>query len=113
MGSSKDFVEYILSDILDSGIITYKKMFGEYAIYYRHKVVALISDNQLFIKITESGKQFLNQTYKEGFPYPGAKACFLIEENSEDSDFLLKMFEVTFNELPEPKKKKAKVLSKN
>lgn len=69
MSSDKDFVEYITEQIVDAGVITYRKMFGEYVIYSDGKVVALICDNQLFIKPTASGKSFIGNV-KEAPPYP-------------------------------------------
>ena len=64
MSSDKDFVEFIVEQIKNAGIITYRKMFGEYAIYSDNKVVALICDNQLFVKPTEGGKSFIGNVKK-------------------------------------------------
>ncbi|MCC3506339.1 MAG: TfoX/Sxy family protein [Microcoleus sp. PH2017_19_SFW_U_A] len=52
MSSDLSFVEYILDQINQAGQVSFKKMFGEYAIYCDEKVVALVCDNQLFIKPT-------------------------------------------------------------
>lgn len=52
MSSKKDFADYVVDQIQNAGLITYKKMFGEYAIYSENKIVAFICDNQLFIKPT-------------------------------------------------------------
>ena len=49
MSSTPDFIEYIAAQISDAGAITYRKMFGEYALYCDAKVVALVCDDQLFI----------------------------------------------------------------
>jgi hypothetical protein len=50
MASDKSFIEFIVDQMEDAGLISYKKMFGEYAIYCDGKVVALVCDNQLFVK---------------------------------------------------------------
>jgi hypothetical protein len=42
----------------------------------------------------------------EGFPYPGAKPYFLIEERLDDRDWLSRLVEATAREVPEPKLKK-------
>ena len=47
MASDLDFVEYVVDQMEGAGPVSYKKMFGEYAIYRQGKVVALICDNQL------------------------------------------------------------------
>lgn len=105
MSSNKDFVEFIVEQIENAGTITYRKMFGEYAIYSNGKVVGLICDNQLFIKPTEGGKSFIGNV-KEAPPYPGAKMSFLIEDKIEDREWISQLIRITSNELPEPKPKK-------
>jgi TfoX/Sxy family transcriptional regulator of competence genes len=55
MGSNIEFVEFVVDQIANAGEITYKKMFGEYALYCDGKIMALICDNQLFIKPTKAG----------------------------------------------------------
>lgn len=105
MASDKDFVEYVVGQIQNSNLITYRKMFGEYAIYSNHKVVALICDNQLFVKPTEQGREFIGNV-KEARAYPGAKMSFLIEDKIDDSKWISELIKITTNALPEPKKKK-------
>lgn len=105
MTSNLDFVEYVIEQLGDYKPITYKKMFGEYAVYCDAKVVALICDNQLFVKITKSGTEFVG-SIKQAPPYKGAKDHFLIEEKLEDRNWLAQLITVTNNDLPEPKAKK-------
>ena len=59
MASDLNFVEFIVEQIENAGVITYRKMFGEYALYCNSKVIALICDNQLFVKPTKAGKSFI------------------------------------------------------
>ncbi|RKY80895.1 competence protein TfoX, partial [candidate division KSB1 bacterium] len=49
MASDLSFVEFVAEQMEDAGLITYRKMFGEYALYCNGKVTALICDNQLFV----------------------------------------------------------------
>lgn len=107
MASDKSFVEYIAGQIENAGIITYKKMFGEYAIYSDGKIVVLICDNQVFIKPTESGRAFIGNVV-EAPPYPGAKLNFLIEDGFEDREWFSELVRITVKELPVPKSKKKK-----
>ena len=44
-------------------------MFGEYALYIDEKVVALICDNQVFVKPTAAGLEVLGEVI-EAPPYP-------------------------------------------
>jgi TfoX/Sxy family transcriptional regulator of competence genes len=113
MGSALDFVEFIVDQMQSAGIITYRKMFGEYAIYCDGKVVALVCDNQLFIKPTEGGRSFIGDI-AEAPPYPGAKTYFLIQDKFEDREWISDLIRLTADELSEPKpKKSAKSKNKN
>ena len=107
MASDLNFVEYIAGQICDECGISYKKMFGEYALYSNGKVVALICDNQLFVKPTVAGKEYIGE-YIEASPYPGAKPSLLIQDQVEDSDWLSKLIVITEKELPKPKPKAKK-----
>ena len=77
-------------------------MFGEYALYCNNKVVALVCDNQLFVKQTAAGKKFIGKV-KEAPAYPGAKMSFLIEDKIDDREWLSELVRITESELPEPK----------
>ena len=50
MATDLDFVKFVSDQINDSCDVSYRKMFGEYALYSKGKVVALVCDNQLFVK---------------------------------------------------------------
>jgi len=59
MASRQSTVDYLLEQIKEAGTVSYKKMFGEYAIYCNGKVVALVCDDELFVKPTLAGKKFV------------------------------------------------------
>ncbi len=105
MASDSEFVEFVVDQIKGAGDITFKKMFGEYAIYLNAKIVALVCDNQFFIKPTNAGREFIGDVV-EAPPYPGAKPSFLIGEQIEDKDWISNLVLMTEKELPEPKPKK-------
>lgn len=107
MASDQHFVDFIIDQVNSSGRVTYKKMFGEYGLYFDIKLFALVCDNKLFIKPTDGGKAFIGNIV-EVPPYPGAKLSFLIEDKLEDADWLKELIQVTVEELPEPKPKKRK-----
>ena len=107
MSSDKMFLDFVIDQIENAGQITYKKMFGEYAVYSDGKIFALVCDNKLFIKPTEAGRVFI-QDVVEAPPYPGAKLSFLIEDKLEDRDWISNLVKITIDELPEPKPKKKK-----
>jgi len=107
MASDESFVQYIVEQVESAGHIRYRKMFGEYALYCDEKVIALICDNQLFVKPTSGGKAFIGDV-QEGFPYPGAKPYFMIDNHLDDLDWMSELVKVTAAELPVPKPKKKK-----
>ena len=53
MATTTDFIEYVCEQLSSVGAIRYRKMFGEYGIYCNRKIVGVICDDQLFLKITE------------------------------------------------------------
>jgi TfoX/Sxy family transcriptional regulator of competence genes len=112
MASDRDFVDFVVDQIENAGEITAKSMFGEYGIFSGDKIFALICDNKLFIKPTESGRLFIKELV-EAPPYPGAKPCFLIEDKLEDRDWLSNLVRITVKELPEPKPKKRRSKKRN
>ncbi len=112
MASDQEFVDFLVDQMQGVGGITFRKMFGEYAIYCNGKVVALICDNQFFVKPTAGGRKHIGAPV-EAPPYPGAKPSFLIEDAFEDREWLCSLIRITEKELPAPKpksprKKKAK-----
>ena len=107
MASDKEFVDFVLDQIENAGEITARKMFGEYGVFSNGKIFALICDNKLFIKPTDSGRAFI-QDVVEAPPYKGAKPSFLIKDKIEDRDWLSELVRISLKELPEPKPKKNK-----
>ncbi len=108
MASEQRFVDFIIDQIGFPEKVTYKKMFGEYGLYFDVKLFGLVCDNKLFIKPTQSGRAYINDVV-EASPYPGAKTSFLIEEKLDDREWLRHLIKITVEELPEPKPKKKKI----
>ncbi len=104
MASQRSFVEYICEQAREVDPLSFKKMFGEYAIYVGTKVIALVCDDQLFLKPTPAGRALL-RTVTEAPPYPGAKPYLQISEVIENRLQLTKLFRATAEALPEPKPK--------
>ena len=107
MASDQSFVDYVCDQINAAGSITFKKMFGEYAIYCDSKIVALICDNQLFIKPTISGREMIDSVV-EAAPYPGAKPYLLIDSQLDDQAWMSRLSRSSAAELPLPKPRKKK-----
>ncbi len=74
MSTSADTIIYLSDQLTQLGDrIRTRKMFGEYALYCDQKVVALVCDDQLYLKVTEPGLAMLGPTYQQASPYPGSK----------------------------------------
>jgi len=108
MATEKSFAQYVLDQIDDSKSRV-RAMFGEFALYYDDKVVGLICDNTLFLKITESSKDFLGNN-KTGPAYKGAKDSYIIsEETLEDQKLLKRIVLGVYEDLPATKSKTKKL----
>jgi TfoX/Sxy family transcriptional regulator of competence genes len=107
MSTSQSTIDYILDQLQSAGNVGARKMFGEYALYCDGKVVGLVCDDTLFVKITEEGKEFVGKKYKEGFAYKGARASLRIDADSiEDHEWLSALIRITCQSLPLPKPKR-------
>lgn len=106
MATSETTIRFILDQLASLPRVRAGKMFGEYALYCGEKVVGLVCDDQLFVKITDPGKAFVGARYAEGFAYPGAKASILVgADELDDSERLTELVRLTAAALPPPKPK--------
>lgn len=101
MASSKEYIDFVLGQC--SGLSA-RAMMSEYVLYYGGKVVGGVYDNRLLVKPTPSAHALIPNTKYE-LPYEGAKEMLLVE-NIDNREFLEKLFESMYDELPEPKKRK-------
>ena len=104
MASDQGTVDYLCEQAGLGGRLSHRKMFGEYALYLDGKVVALVCDNQLFVKPTPEGKAILGKT-QDLPPYPGAKPHFRLDAEIEDRELYQRVLVQTALALPSPKPK--------
>jgi TfoX/Sxy family transcriptional regulator of competence genes len=107
MASDPDFIQYVCDQIDDACNVSYKHMFGGTTLYSKGKVVALICDNQLFVKPTVAGRSYIGDV-TEAPAYEGSKDFFLIEDEIDDNEWLSELIRRTERELPKPKPRKKK-----
>lgn len=106
MASAQKTVDFLLDQIAKAGSVAARKMFGEYGLYCDGKMVALVCDDQLFLKPTAAGRSYLG-TVTEAAPYNGARPCFLIPgETWDDSARLTELVRLTAAALPVPGRKR-------
>lgn len=104
MASNKAYLDFVLEQLSKLEDITYKAMMGEYILYYRGKIIGGIYDDRLLVKPVNSAVSLMpTATYE--LPYEGAKEMLPVD-NVDSKEFLSKLFDAMYNELPTPKKKK-------
>lgn len=106
MATRKDTAAFILAQLGHADRFSVFPMFGEFALYTDGKVVGLICDDQLYVKVMPESKS-LERTCELAPPFPGAKDYYLVPEVVIAAprvlvETLLRMAAV----LPFPKKKK-------
>lgn len=106
MATAASTIDHLL-DMLGPLPLTARKMFGEYALYLDGKVVALVCDDQLFLKPTPGALTALPGSPASP-PYPGAKPHFLVTDALDDPDRVALALRAIAADLPAPKPKKPK-----
>jgi TfoX/Sxy family transcriptional regulator of competence genes len=79
MATQKETIGFILGKLRDPARFSARAMFGEYALYADGRVVALVCDDRLYVKIVPASAALETQCEK-GRPYPGAKPHYLVDE---------------------------------
>ena len=102
-----DFINYVCDQIDDDCDVSYRHMFGGTTLYSKGKVVALICDNQLFVKPTDAGRAYISDVTLAP-AYEGSKDFFLIEDQIDDTEWLTELIRQTERALPKPKPRKKK-----
>ena len=103
MASTKEYLNFILDQLSALDDISYRAMMGEYILYYRGKIIGGIYDDRFLVKVTKSAAAMMPDADRE-LPYEGAKEMLLVD-NVENREFLRKLIEAMYRELPAPKKK--------
>ena len=104
MASGKEYLHFILEQLSDLDDISYRPMMGEFILYYRGKIVGGIYDDRLLVKKTRSASELMPAAICD-LPYEGAKEMLLVDE-VDGKEFLTKLFETMYDELPLPKQKR-------
>lgn len=103
MASNKAYLHFILEQLSDLDDISYRSMMGEFILYYCGKIIGGVYDDRLLVKKTRSALELMPAAICE-LPYEGAKEMLLVDE-VDSKEFLAKLFEAMYDELPSPKRK--------
>lgn len=94
MANDPGFIDYVCDQLDASCEVSYRHMFGGTTLYSKGKVVALICDNQLFVKPTDAGRDYIGDV-TEAPAYEGSKNFFLIGDEIDDAQWLTELIQKT------------------
>lgn len=83
MATDLNYIKYVVEQI-DLPDISFKKMFGEYMVYYKAVPVLLVCDDCVFVKILKETTELLGEDCEQGFPYDGAKLHYVLDIDNSD-----------------------------
>lgn len=104
MASDPDFVQYVCDQARGAGDVSARKLFGEYALYLDARVIALICDDQVYVRDIEVTQALLPNA-RLAPPYPGAKPYRVVGDRIEDHALVAELFAQLARVLPPPRHK--------
>ena len=104
MATDKDYLDFLLDQLSSLEGITYRRMMGEYLLYYRGKVAAYVCGDRLLIKHVPSAVKMLPDAEYDSISPEGRKKLLRVD-NVDDCDFLTNLLDAIYEELPFPKSK--------
>ena len=84
MATDIDFVNHLVDQIKDIGVVMSKKMFGEYMVYVNQKPVILVCNNTAYVKMLENIKPYF-ENGETDFPYKGAKEYYILDIDNREA----------------------------
>lgn len=104
MATDLNYIKYVVEQI-DLPDISFKKMFGEYMIYYKAVPVLIVCDDCVFVKILKETTEILGDDCEQGYPYGGAKLHYVLDI---DNSFLARQTAIAVYNCRKDKLKKSK-----
>ena len=105
MATSKEYIDYVCEQAEGFGDLRYRKMFGEYMVYWNDRPALLVCDNTVYVKKLPELAELLHDA-PCALPYEGAKEHYILDiENRALLARLLPLLEA-LTPLPKPRKKK-------
>ncbi|MBQ7473444.1 MAG: TfoX/Sxy family protein [Oscillospiraceae bacterium] len=104
MASKKEYLDFILEQLSPLEGVTFRRMMGEYILYYQGKIIGGIYDDRFLVKQTRAAEALMPGAALET-PYPGAKEMLLVD-NVDDPAFLARLLRAMADEPPAPAKEK-------
>ena len=102
MATHKEYLLFLLDQLSSLEGITYRRMMGEYILYYRGKVAAYVCDDRLLVKPVPSAVRMLPQAPYDAICQGGRKKLLRVD-SVDDGSFLVSLLQAMYHELPFPK----------
>lgn len=80
MATANETVEFILGKLRHPDRFLARRMFGEFGLYADGKMVAVVCNDRLYVKVAPASAE-LEAMCEKGEPYPRAKLHYLVEES--------------------------------
>lgn len=98
MASKKEYLDFILEQLSPLDGVAYRRMMGEYILFYQGKIIGGIYDDRFLVKRTPAAERLMPDAAPQT-PYPGAKEMLLVD-NVDDPAFLAQLLRAMADELP-------------
>lgn len=99
MASKKEYLDFILEQLSPLDGVAYRRMMGEYILYYQGKIIGGIYDDRFLVKRTRAAERLMPDAAPQT-PYPGAKEMLLVD-NVDDPAFLKRLLRAMADETPD------------
>ncbi|MBR3186218.1 MAG: TfoX/Sxy family protein [Oscillospiraceae bacterium] len=99
MASKKEYLDFILEQLSPLDGVAYRRMMGEYILYYQGKIIGGIYDDRFLVKRTRAAERLMPDAAPQT-PYPGAKEMLLVD-NVDDPAFLKRLLRAMADEPPD------------
>lgn len=109
MATSKEYMEFLMNQLSNLDDVNYRRMMGEYLIYYRGKVAAYVCDERFLVRPVLSAVKLLPDAEYDSISEGGRKKLLRVDD-VDNKELLVELFEVIYDELPVSKSKNKKEL---
>lgn len=107
MATSKDYMEFLMEQLSGLDGVYYRRMMGEYLIFYEDKVAAYICDERFLVRPVPSAIKLLPDAEYDSMTEGGRKKLLRVDD-VDNRELLTDLFVSIYDELPEPKIRKKK-----
>ncbi len=108
MATSKEYMEFLMEQLSSLDGVYYRRMMGEYLIYYKDKVAAYICDERFLVRPYQSAIKILPNSEYDAMAEGGRKKLLRVDD-IDNRELLTDLFIAIYDELPVPKSKKRKL----